>query len=81
MEWSRLYLTLDFKYVLDLFMCNFAPESHKNTGKHWSMIKCHWFCRWSQANLNASNLPYVLYELMVTHTHKACIKTHRFCDL
>lgn len=34
MEWGRLYLTLDFKYVLDLFMCNFAPERPKNTGKN-----------------------------------------------
>lgn len=33
MEWSRLYLTLDFKYVLDLFMCNFVPERPKNTRK------------------------------------------------
>lgn len=31
MEWSRLYLTYDFKCVLDLFMCSFAPERCKNT--------------------------------------------------
>lgn len=36
MKWSRLYLTLDFKYLIDLFTCSFAPGRSKNifSGKY-----------------------------------------------